>query len=73
MRSLWKGIKQYFFLIYVLDIWMEMIYDLVTNGLARLNLPLELNFVCIGLCQRILVLRFSMHVHKNVVVGIDLW
>jgi len=32
---------------------MEMIYDLVTNGLARLNLPLELNFLCIGLCQKI--------------------
>jgi len=30
---------------------MEMIYDLVTNGLARLNLPLELNFLCIELCQ----------------------
>jgi len=31
---------------------MEMIYDLVTNGLARLNLPLELNFLCIELCQK---------------------
>jgi len=63
-----------FFFIYVLDIWMEMIYDLVTNGLARLNLPLELNFLCIGLCQKILVLWFFMHyVHENVVVGIDLW
>jgi len=53
---------------------MEMIYDLVTNGLAKLNLPLELNFLCIGLCQKILVLWFFMHyVHENVVVGIDLW
>ena len=31
---------------------MEMIYDLVTNGLAKLNLPLELNFLCIELCQK---------------------
>ena len=55
---------------------MEMIYDLVTNGLARFNLPLELIFQCIGLCQIILVLWFFMHhvhVHKNNVVDIDLW
>jgi hypothetical protein len=53
---------------------MEMIYDLVTNGLARLNLPLELNFLCIGLCQVILILWFFMHyVHENIVVGIDMW
>jgi len=45
------------FFIYVLDIWIEMIYDLVTNGLAMLNLPLELNFLCcIGWCQIILAL-----------------
>jgi hypothetical protein len=32
---------------------MEMIYDLVTNGLARLNLALELNYLCIGLGVRL--------------------
>ena len=72
-HCLWKELNHNFFY-YVLDIWMEMIYDWVTNGLARLNLPLELNFLCIGLCQIILVLWFSMHyVHENIVVGIDLW
>jgi hypothetical protein len=82
VRSLCKGVLFFlsntayerswtiFFFICVLDIWMEMIYDLVTNGLARLNLPLELNFLCIGLCQIILVLWFFMHyVHENIVVG----
>lgn len=53
---------------------MKIIYDLAKNGLAKLNLPLELNFPCIVLCQIIMVLWFSMyHVHENVVVvGIDL-
>ena len=53
---------------------MKIIYDLAENGLAKLNLPLELNFPCIVLCQIIMVLWFSMyHVHENVVVvGIDL-
>ena len=32
---------------------MDLISDLVTNGLARLDLPLELNFLCIELCQKI--------------------
>jgi hypothetical protein len=69
-HCLWKELNNIFFFICVLDIWMEMIYDLVTNGLARLNLPLELNFLCIGLCQIILVLWFFMHyVHENIVVG----
>jgi len=72
-RCLWKELNHNFFY-YVLDIWMDLISDLVTNGLARLNLPLELSFLCIGLCQIILVLWFFMHyVHENVVVGIDLW
>ena len=31
---------------------MDLICDLVTNVLARLNLPLELNFLCIELCQK---------------------
>jgi len=31
---------------------MDLISDLVTNGLARLDLPLELNFLCIELCQK---------------------
>ena len=31
---------------------MDLICDLVTNGLARLNLSLELNFLCIELCQK---------------------
>jgi hypothetical protein len=30
-----------YFLIYVLDMWMEMIYDLVTSGLARSNFHLN--------------------------------
>ena len=72
-HCLWKELNHNFFY-YVLDIWMDLISDLVTNGLPRLNLPLELNFLCIGLCQIILVLWFFMHyVHENVVVGIDLW
>jgi len=86
VRSLCKGVLFFLsntayerswtiiFFDYVLDIWMDLISDLVINGLARLNLPLELNFLCIGLCQIILVLWFFMHyVHENVVVGIDLW
>ena len=72
-HGLWKELNHNFF-DYVLDIWMDLISDLVINGLARLNLPLELSFLCIGLCQIILVLWFFMHyVHENVVVGIDLW
>ena len=53
---------------------MKIIYDLVKNGLTKLNLPLKLKFSCIVLCQIIMVLWFSMyHVHENVVVvGIDL-
>ena len=73
-HGLWKELNHNFFWLYVLDIWMDLISDLVTNGLARLNLPLKLSFLCIGLCQIILVLWFFMHyVHENVVVGIDLW
>ena len=69
---LMKEVEPFFY--YVLDIWMDLISDLVTIWLARLNLPLELNFQCIELCQIILVLWFFMHyVHENVVVGIDLW
>ena len=67
-HCLWKELKHNFFY-YVLDI-----SDLVTNRLARLDLPLELNFLCIGLCQIILILWFFMHyVHENIVVGIDMW
>lgn len=44
--------------IYVLDIWMKMICNLVTNGLARLNLPLI--FLCIELCQIIYHSTFLM-------------
>ena len=70
---LWKELNHNFFY-YVLDIWMDLISDLVTNGLVRLNLPLELSFLCIGLCQIILILWFFMHyVHENIVVGIDMW
>ena len=50
-HGLWKELNHNFFY-YVLDIWMDLISDLVTNGLARLNLPLELNFLCIELCQK---------------------
>ena len=37
---------------------MDLICDLVTNGLARLNLSLELNFLCIELCQK----KLSFHI-----------
>jgi hypothetical protein len=37
---------------------MDLICDLVMNGLARLNLPLELNFLCIELCQK----NLSFHI-----------
>jgi len=36
-----------------------MIYDLVTNGLVRLNLPLELNFLCIRLSSNFDLVIFS--------------
>jgi len=48
-----------FFLLYVLDIWMDLISDLVTNGLARLDFPLELKFLCIELCQK---KKLSFHI-----------
>ena len=48
---------------------MKIIYDLAKNGLAKLNLPLELNFPVMFIIKLI----FMYHVHENVVVvGIDL-
>ena len=38
---------------YAMD--LNALSDLVMNGLARLDLALELNFLCIELCQKLYV------------------
>ena len=52
---------------------MDLISDLVTNGLARLDLPLELNFLCIELCQKIYHSIFLMRASHVIQLFVLFW
>ena len=52
---------------------MDLISNLVTNGLARLDLPLELNFLCIELCQKIYHSIFLMRASHVIQLFVLFW
>ena len=68
---LMKEVEPFFY--YVLDIWMDLISDLVTNGLARLDLPLELIFLCIEQCQKIYHSIFLMRASHVIQLFVLFW